>query len=268
MIKLILDVLQREFTAEQVRRLFPRNMGSTREQKDLFESKFAVLTQALDKQKQATTSQEVFEAEELVKRAIEELPVSGQLDGEQGDGKKGLRLDLQLTNRLTKAEMLVDVVSTHESCKSYREKAVKNADLRLAKTLSSLTHSASVPDPVSGSSSPTLQTVSKRKEGKYQLLYRLASRQASKRERGVVTFVPFAFTTSGELNAAAVALMESIVESYRQKTRLEGPRDDGLSTAYLTHLFRYEFKAAVQVAIARGVSKILAFAGLPNPLTW
>ena len=65
--------------------------------------------------------------------------------------------------------------------------------------------------------------------------------------------------------------IESIVESYRQKTRLEGPRDDGLSTAYLTHLFRYEFKAAVQVAIARGVSKILAFlafAGLPNPLTW
>ena len=99
--------------------------------------------------------------------------------------------------------MLVDVVSTHESCKSYREKAVKNADLRLAKTLSSLTHSASVPDPVSGSSSPTLQTVQKRKEGKYQLLYRLASRQASKKERGVVTFVPFAFTTSGELNAKA-----------------------------------------------------------------
>ena len=262
------DVLQREFTAEQVRRLFPKNVGHTKEQRDLFDAKFAVLTQALDKQKQATTSQAVFEAEELVKRAIEDLPVGGQLDGEQGDGKKGLRLDLQLTNKLTKTEMLVDVVSTHESCKSYREKAVKNADLRLAKTLSSLTHSASVPDPLAGSSSPTLQTVSKRKEGKYELLYRLALRQASRRERGVVTFVPFAFTTSGELNTAAVDLMESIVESYRQKTRLEGPRDDGLSTAYLTHLFRYEFKAAVQVAIARGVSKILAFAGLPNPLTW
>jgi hypothetical protein len=99
----------------------------------------------------------------------------GQLDGEQGDGKKGLRLDLQLTNKLTKTEMLVDVVSTHESCKSYREKAAKNADLRLAKTLSSLTHSASVPDLLAGSSSPTLQTVSKRKEGKYELLYRLQS---------------------------------------------------------------------------------------------
>ncbi len=44
--------------------------------------------------------------------------------------------------------MLVDVVSTHDSCKSYREKAVKNADLRLTKTLSSLTLSASVPDPL------------------------------------------------------------------------------------------------------------------------
>ena len=72
-------------------------MWGTKEQKDLFEAKFAVLTEALDKQKQATTSQAVFEAEELVKRAIEELPVRGQLDGldgEQGDGKKGLRLDL------------------------------------------------------------------------------------------------------------------------------------------------------------------------------
>ena len=261
-------MLQREFTAEQVRRLFPKNVGGTKAQRDLFETKFAVLTQALDRQKQATTSQAVFEAEELVKRAIEDLPVGGQLAGEQGDGKKGLRLDLQLTNRLTKVEMLVDVVSTHESCKSYREKAGKNADLRLAETLSSLNRSASVPDPLSGSSSPTLQTVSQRKEGKYKLLYNLALRQAARKERGVVRFVPFAFTTSGELNAAAFGLMESIVESYRQKTRLEGPRDDGLSTAYLTHLFRYEFKAAVQVAIARGVSKILAFAGLPHPLTW
>ena len=87
-------MLQREFTAEQVRRLFPKNVGHTKEQRDLFDAKFAVLTQALDKQKQATTSQAVFEAEELVKRAIEDLPVGGQLDGEQGDGKKGLRLDL------------------------------------------------------------------------------------------------------------------------------------------------------------------------------
>ena len=262
------DVLQREFTPEQVRRLFPKSVGNTKEQKILFEAKFAVLTQALDMQKQATTAQAVFEAEEMVKRAIEDLPVGGQLDGEQGDGMKGLRLDLQLTNRLTKVEMLVDVVSTHDSCKSYREKAVKNADLRLAKTLSSLMRSASVPDPLSGSSSPTLITVQQRKEGKYDLLRKLVSRQVARKERGAFTFVPFAFTTSGELNAAAVDLMESIVESYRQKTRLEGPRDDGLSTAYLTHLFRYEFKAAVQVAIARGVSKIFAFAGLPNPLTW
>ena len=97
-------MLQREFTAEQVRRLFPKNVGNTKEQKDLFEAKFAVLTQALDRQKYATTSQAVFEAEELVERAVEELPVRGQLDGKQGDGKKGLRLDLQLTNRLTKVD--------------------------------------------------------------------------------------------------------------------------------------------------------------------
>ena len=61
------EVLQREFTAEQVRRLFPKHVGTTKEQKYLFEEKFAVQTQALDKHKQATTSQAVFEAEELVK---------------------------------------------------------------------------------------------------------------------------------------------------------------------------------------------------------
>ena len=71
----------------------------------------------------------------------------------------------------------------------------------------------------------------KRKEGKYDLFNKLVLTQVAKKERGKVTFVPFAFTTSGELNTAAVDLMESIVESYRQKTRLEGPRDDGLSTA-------------------------------------
>ena len=182
-------------------------MGKTKDQRDFFEAKFAALTQALDRQKQATTSQAVFESEELVKRAIEEITVGGQLDGEQGDGKKGLRLDLQLTNRLTKDEFLIDVVSAHDSCKSYREKAVKNANLRIAKSLNSLTHSASVPDPLSGSTSPTLQTVQKRKEGKYQLLNRLVSRQVARKERGKVTFVPFAFTTARELNAAAVDLM-------------------------------------------------------------
>ena len=89
------------------------------------------------------------------------------------------------------------------------------------------------------------------------MLMRMVLSQAQNNERGAVNFVAFAFSTSGELCPAAVALVERIVQTYRRKLSAEGPRDDGLSTAHLTHLFtsfRFEFHVAIQVAIARGVS--------------
>ena len=65
--------------------------------------------------------------------------------------------------------------------------------------------------------------------------------------------------------------MERIVQTYRRKIKAEGHRDDGLSVAHLTHLFtsfRFDFNVAIQVAIARGVSKVLTFAGSPLPQSW
>ena len=147
-------------------------------------------------------------------------------------------------------------------------KELKNAEARIAQRLAALAHSPSLPDLSTGSPSPTLTTVQQRKADKYRLLLKMVLSQAQNKERGAVNFVAFAFSTSGELCPAAEALVERIVQTYRRKLKAEGPRDDGLSTAHLTHLFRFEFLVAIQVAIARGVSKVLTFAGLPLPLSW
>ena len=100
------------------------------------------------------------------------------------------------------------------------------------------------------------------------MLIKMAKGQAENKERGAVNFVAFAFSTSGELCPAAEALMERIVQTYRRKLKAEGHRDDGLSVAHLTHLFRFDLNVAIQVAIARGISKVLTFAGSPFPQSW
>ena len=260
------ELVGRKFTEEQIRRLFPKSRGSTAQDRAAYDAKLQVLLKALEARTQAATPQSILDAQELIKRAIDDLPARNPA----ANGKNGniLRLDYQFIDPVTRVEEQGDVTAAHVSCASYQAKELKNAQARLAQRLAALAHSPSLPDFSTGSPSPTLSTAELRKAEKYQLLMRMVRSQAQNNERGAVNFVAFAFSTSGELCPAAVALVERIVQTYRRKLSAEGPRDDGLSTAHLTHLFRFEFHVAIQVAIARGVSKVQTLAGLPLPLSW
>ena len=260
------ELVGRKFTEEQIRRLFPKSRGSTAQDRAAYDAKLQVLLTALETRTQAATPQAILDAQELIKRAIDDLPARNPA----ADGKNGnvLRLDYQFIDPVTRVEEQGDVTAAHVTCTSYQAKELKNAEARIAQRLAALAHSPSLPDLSTGSPSPTLTTVQQRKADKYRLLLKMVLSQAQNKERGAVNFVAFAFSTSGELCPAAEALVERIVQTYRRKLKAEGPRDDGLSTAHLTHLFRFEFLVAIQVAIARGVSKVLTFAGLPLPLSW
>ena len=260
------DVMRRKLSEEQIRRLFPKSKGATLQARAVYKAKLQNLLSAFETRKRAATPQAVLEAEVLIKQAIDELPASDP--AAVGDGKQVLRLDYHFIDEVTGVEELGDVTGAHVSCASYQAKELKNAEARLAQRLAALTHSPTLPDLSTGSPSPILTTVSLRKVEKYQLLIKMAKGQAENKERGAVNFVAFAFSTSGELCPAAEALMERIVQTYRRKIKAEGHRDDGLSVAHLTHLFRFDFNVAIQVAIARGVSKVLTFAGSPLPQSW
>jgi hypothetical protein len=260
------ELVGRKFTEEQIRRLFPKSRGSTARDRAAYDVKLQVLLTALEARKQAATPQSILDAQELIKRAIDDLPARDPA----ANGKNGnvLRLDYQFIDPVTCVEEQGDVAAAHVSCASYQAKELKNAEARLAQRLAALAHSPSLPDFSTGSPSPTLTTAGLRKAEKYSLLNGMVRSQVLNKERGAVNFVAFAFSTSGELCPAALALVERIVQTYRRKLSAEGPRDDGLSTAHLTHLFRFEFHVAIQVAIARGVSKVQTLAGLPLPLSW
>ena len=73
-------------------------------------------------------------------------------------------------------------------------------------------------------------------------------------------------STRGELCPGAAELQEWLVEKYRLRLLLEGPRDDGEALEDLTACFRRELRASLLIAMIRGTSASLNAAGLPHPI--
>ena len=78
--------------------------------------------------------------------------------------------------------------------------------------------------------------------------------------------LPVVLTTHGEFCPGAIELQEWLVEKYRLRLLLEGPREDGEEPEDLTACFRRELRASLLVAMIQGTSAILSAAGLPKGL--
>ena len=76
--------------------------------------------------------------------------------------------------------------------------------------------------------------------------------------------LPVVLTTHGEFCPGAIELQEWLVEKYRLRLLLEGPREDGEEPEDLTACFRRELRASLLVAMIQGTSAILNAAGLPK----
>ena len=81
-------------------------------------------------------------------------------------------------------------------------------------------------------------------------------------------FVPAVCSTLGEFGQGMFRLQEVLVKTYASKMRdVMHPANtslDGYTIPQLTAVFRSDFKAAMQVAVAKGFAKMMLEAGLPH----
>ena len=67
----------------------------------------------------------------------------------------------------------------------------------------------------------------------------------------------------GEFAPAAVELIDWIVDNFKRKCVLEGPRSDGVSVPEMIRSFRHKIKMGAMFGIAAGCGAMLQSAGLP-----
>jgi hypothetical protein len=100
------------------------------------------------------------------------------------------------------------------------------------------------------------------------MVYAKKQRLDRKRSAETISFLPAVCSSLGEFSPGMFTLQELLVKILAFKLAMEreasGPRGDGYTSAQLTAKFRTSFKAAVQVAVARGLARQLIFAGLPH----
>ena len=100
---------------------------------------------------------------------------------------------------------------------------------------------------------------------RYALLAAIAEKQFLDGWRPVAPLVlPVVLTTHGEFCPGAIELQEWLVEKYRLRLLLEGPREDGEEPEDLTARFRHDLRASLLIAMIQGTSAILNAAGLPK----
>jgi hypothetical protein len=111
----------------------------------------------------------------------------------------------------------------------------------------------------------TVTKQEKMKVDTYSPLVRIAELQHQNGKRMArPVFHPFVVTTLGEVGPKAVALREWIIGAYARKLEREGPRDDGRAIKAMTADFRSRFRSAIQIAVAKGLARMISSAGFPT----
>ena len=153
-----------------------------------------------------------------------------------------------------KKNVWFDTAGTHTTCKSHLVTEHKHT----------LSRRAAGRDGARMASARLLEEY-RIKLDRYALLAAIAQRQLLDGMRPVAPLVlPVVVSTHGEFCPGAVELQEWLVEKYRLRLLLEGPRDDGEALEDLTACFRRELRASLLIAMIRGTSASLNAAGLPK----
>ena len=169
-------------------------------------------------------------------------------------GGHGVRPDGTILHPASQETVWFDTAGTHTTCTSHLEAEVKHTFARRAAGR----------DGARMASSRLLEEY-QIKLDRYALLAAIAEKQFLDGWRPVAPLVlPVVLTTHGEFCPGAIELQEWLVEKYRLRLLLEGPRDDGEEPEHLTACFRRELRASLLVAMIQGTSAILNAAGLPK----
>jgi len=76
-------------------------------------------------------------------------------------------------------------------------------------------------------------------------------------------FLGAAVSSRGELDPDTIKLQEILTRAYANKIAREDSREDGYSTEEMTARYRNNFRDAIQIAIAKGLVRMVNSAGWP-----
>ena len=172
--------------------------------------------------------------------------------------KKGLRIDVQITDPVSGQETWVDTTCIHPTCASRLAKEVKLLEEQLKDPPRTTTGRPAL------RIGQAVQDQAALKVEHYQPLVNVAQEQVnSGRREEAPTFFPAVVSTHGELGKATQALIERLTHSYGLRLAREGDRKDGAEPATLTARFRNELRCTLKVAAAKGLGRMLLASGLP-----
>ena len=216
---------------------------------------------------------------------VEELTKANVLDSGEGEKRReqlieqlasrrnmrqrecvGLRVDLRIVDSEShpKQEMIVDVTSIHPTCKTRIKAEWKKTLENMAEGEKQEALPIRKRRHLVGAA---VDHQTKLKHEKYAPLMALLKKQQldGKRDTHPI-FIAGVCSTLGEFGPDLFQLQEWLTKVYARKLEREedykGPRLDGLSTATLTAEFRTGFKTSLQVAVAKGLARMLSEAGL------
>jgi len=169
---------------------------------------------------------------------------------------RGLRLDGTITHLASNQQVWYDVTATHSTAYTLLKQELKLTRERLQALQDG--------KDVAGMCSAALLGAYHDKLDRYALLAAIVERQVLDKVRSSVPLIlPVVATTHGEFCPGALQLQEWLVEKYRARLHLEGERDDGVEIQTLTAAFRRDFRQSMLVAVCKGMTAMLAAAGLP-----
>jgi hypothetical protein len=244
------DLLRGQFTSDQCAILFPKRPAKAYrdEIKSLLRNhhQLALLPCGEErKRKQLEFSQDV-------------VKLSLRAPGVQE--RKGLRIDVQLTDLTTDEELWVDVTSW---C------PLVPTDGRLRKEVArTMERKLSDIKQIRERSSVTVELARATKLDDYGMLALLGQKQAIDGKRAhAPQFTPLTVTTQGEHGPGATLTREWLAKRYRQHLDETSPRADGSDTNALVGRYRDDFNMMLRMAIIRRIGAMATVVGLPDSST-
>jgi hypothetical protein len=251
-------LLRNQFTADQCRAMFHKQPTKATTLK----------TQALLTKIEQTKLAHPDERQALVKET--DRDVARVFKSLRKGQQKGLRIDLEIVDQFTGATLWIDTAGVHPTCHSKRKAELKRTWEIVEARQSGHSHKRTGIGATPAAKRKYLygKAVEKRSKAKHKLylpLVTLAAKQKLDGKRGSTpTFIAAIFSTIGELGPDTIQLQETIIATYKDKIEAQGDRPDGYSPQQLTAIFRNDTRIAFQIAVAKGVARMLREAGLPR----
>ena len=244
------NLLLGDFSQANCKRMFPRRASK------LYKDRVNAVVNAVELISSPSCVMSDAEKKDYVQKRIDALPAVAKEDA------VGLRIDVEIENKITGECKWVDTTVVHTAAESYREREFKSVLARNVST--STTNSLSTIDALKFQASPILLERTVAKVEKYSRLLWIAKKQTQQKKRNKApTFTAFSVSDYGELSPAAMELLDWLVDQHRYLCEKMGPRSDGCKPLELVREFKRKLKVSVQMAIAAGSGEMFHSAGQP-----